>query len=758
MLPAVSSLFSQNTMDILFLSPGCVIIRITKSFPKECETDMRNMENREIWVWLPEKDYPDRQTTYYTPLAGENRAPGNYTVAEFAKTVKFEKPVSAVSLRVSADTAFRLYLSGERILSGPATPGGDFLSNDAPRPQHYATLLTLDAEQYPELKEGKLPFTALVRMMPARICEFSRGHGGFMLDGHVTFADGTEGVFSTDESWQVRLLGAHTNAGAFDGRIAPDAFVPAQRVINRWNTLDAPIPGCEEHCLVPDEGKDIPISAGETKTVTVELPMVYAGYVYAKAKTTSGTLKVSVHCCETAEDGGSGENLIFGGEQTVAYTGFTMHSAGLLKAEIENDGGDAVLSLGFVTSCYPVTVSAKTVTSDNDLNAVFNTCAHTLQYCRQTHHLDSPRHCEPMACTGDYYIESLMTAFTFGDMRLAAFDVRRTAQLLRYNDGRMFHTTYSLIWVQMLWDTYQLTGETALLSDCRDALYLLLTRFSTYLGENGIIENPPDYMFIDWLCPDGISMHHPPKALGQTCLNLYYFGALNTAAKIYDVLRAPAEASSVRAKAEKLHEAILANLWDAQRGLFFEGLNTPTPEHLLYHYMPQNVEKRYYRMHANILAAYFGFFAKEDCAALLERILTDKTLGEVQPYFMHFLLDAVYRNGLRDEWTVRLLEQWKEPVRDCPKGLAEGFYKPEPTYHFDHSHAWGGTPAYALPLALSGLELLKPGFAEIRLSPSLLGLDAAAVEIPAPQGMIVIRMTRGEEPEITVPAGIAVVS
>ena len=54
------------------------------------------------------------------------------------------------------------------------------------------------------------------------------------------------------------------------------------------------------------------------------------------------------------------------------------------------------------------------------------------------------------------------------------------------------------------------------------ALILLLERFERYIGENGIIEYPPDYMFVDWLAPDGISMHHPPKALGQTCLNMFY--------------------------------------------------------------------------------------------------------------------------------------------------------------------------------------------------------------------------------------------
>ena len=207
----------------------------------------------------------------------------------------------------------------------------------------------------------------------------------------------------------------------------------------------------------------------------------------------------------------------------------------------------------------------------------------------------------------------------------------------------------------------------------------------------------------------------------------------------------------------KLHAAVLENLYDEERELFFEGLNTPTREDLLCGWMPQNVEKRYYRRHANILAAYFGFFDKTRCASLVERIVEDDTLGEVQPYFAHFLLEAVYRNGLREKYTRRLLEQWKDPVRECPKGLAEGFHKPTPEYRFDHSHAWGGTPAYALPLALSGLEILEPGCGKIRLSPDLLGLETATVEIPTPYGMVKLTMEAGKNPVVSVPDGIELV-
>ncbi len=137
--------------------------------------------------------------------------------------------------------------------------------------------------------------------------------------------------------------------------------------------------------------------------------------------------------------------------------------------------------------------------------------------------------------------------------------------------------------------------------------------------------------------------------------------------------------------------------------------------------------------------------------------MSDKVWGACQPYFKHFLLEAIFRLGLSDKYTLDVVEDWKAPIKDCPKGLVEGFIMPEPTYSFDHSHAWGGTPLYALPKALAGLEIIEAGYKKIRLNPSLLGLENAHVEIPTPFGDIVIDMKKGEEAAVTVPAGIEVV-
>lgn len=708
--------------------------------------EQMNPVHTENWIWLPKAKYPNRQKTIYVGLDADTPE-GNYTVAEFANTYTFGQKVVSCNIRFSGDTAVQLFCNDKIVATGPASVGGDFLDNEKPRDNFYSSEVMITPDV------NTLSFFARVQMMPLHICEYSKGQGGFTLSAILTFEDGAQQHIETDESWQVRLNGAYAHPKQYDGRITPEEYVSAEKIENIWHTTLAPIPVRTENELCP-AGNNIDLLPFEEKTVILELDKIWAGFIQVSAKA-KGDVDVDIICREIDENG-SEEHVVFSGHGE--YRGFYMHSAGNLLVMLNNlSDQDAEICISFIETHYPVYETAETQTSDEDLNLVLDTCKHTLKICRQTHHLDSPRHCEPLACTGDYYIESLMTLFSFGDMRLASFDVERTAVMLEKNDGRIFHTTYSLIWVRMLWDVYMATGDHSLLERCEKALVLLLKRFESYVGENGLIETPPDYMFVDWIYIDDISMHHPPKALGQSCLNMFYCGALDAAEKVFTALNSYKEAENCVNKREALIKAVNTYLFDAEKEMYFEGLNTPTEEHLLGKWMPQNTEKRYYLKHSNILAACFGVCDEETGCKLLDKIMADEIPGEYQPYFAHFLLEAVYKLGLREKYTRTILERWKEPVKDCPKGLVEGFVKPEPTYSFDHSHAWGGTPLYSLPKALMGLEILEPGMKKLKLVPSLMGLENARTELLTPYGKIVCKQCEGEAPVVSVPQDIEII-
>ena len=704
-----------------------------------------NQQHFEQWIWLPQEQYPANQTTIFSGFL--NQAEGNFTVAEFKRCYTFAQKVCRAELRVSGDSLFRLYCNGESLFTGPACVGGDFRDNEQVRKHFYAFETTIQP------MTDTLDFFARVRMMPAQICEYSRGHGGFMLSAILTMEDGTVETLTTDGTWLARRNGAYAATTQYDGRISPDEYLPAEITENIWHTETAPIPVRTEEELF-SENSVITLAPHESREEVLEFDRIWAGFAHVRASA-EGEVAATIQFREMAE-GGSVESVTFDGDGE--YCGFVMHSAGNLLVSAENRSDHpATLTVSFLTTHYPVTDTAETVTDDPDINLVLNTCAHTLKICRQTHHLDSPRHCEPLACTGDYNIASLMTLFSYGDMRLAEFDVVRTALMLEEHDGRMFHTTYSLIWVRMLWDVYMATGNLSLLEQSRKGLELLLHRFTTYIGENGLIETPPDYMFVDWIYIDGMSMHHPPKALGQSVLNMYYAGALESAAKVFDELGQPEAGKACLAKREALCAAINQYLFDPERGIYFEGLNTPTDESLLCGWMPQNTDKRYYLNHSNILAACFGVCDDDLGRELVRKIMAGEIEGEYQPYFTHYLFEAVYRLGLRESYTRELTERWIGPTKECPKGLVEGFVVPEPGYRFDHSHAWGGTPLYSLPKALMGLEITRPGMKEISLSPNLLGMGYAKTELLTPYGKVTLEMKAGEEPVITHPDEVKVV-
>lgn len=687
------------------------------------------------WIWLSEKRYPQYQQSPVSVNLEYDAVKFHYCVAEFEKVFSYEKEISSVDLRVSADAQFRLWMNGELVGIGPAHSGGDFLTEQA-LPWHYANNYKMDT------KGNALCFFAQVQLLPQVLTEFSQGHGGFYLEGTVTFADGSSTGICTDESWNVRRNGRFCAAKQYDETIMPDEWYAAEEVAQHWPLEDAPIPMLSLERILPQDKEQHCLAVSGGDTITVLFDRIYTAYLGVKA---SGPCKIGLEYFEIEDRKGNREEIALTGPGE--FFTLRLHSVGGMRVHVYEAEEQVSVEPFLLFTHYPIEQEAQLQTSDVQMDKVFDVCKWTLNICRQTMHLDSPSHQELLACSGDYYIESMMTPFTFGDMRLAALDVRRTAKWLEINDGRMFHTNYSLIWVQWLWFVYWYTGERQLLIDCQKALQLLLERFHGYLGDNGVLEHAPDYMFVDWVVTEGYSMHHPPKALGQTVLNAFYYKALTTAVDIAKEIRTSYDVWEQRATELKVH--FQEYFYDKELELYIDGLDTPGGGT---RWQPENPKMRHISRYANTLAVLYELCPKAERARILSVVADpDTDLPHVQPYFMHFVLQAVWKEGLFGTYGFKILDLWKDVVRVCDKGLQEGWITPEPGYRFDYSHAWGGTPAYHIPLALTGFEMLEPGYQRIALSPKLWGLEHADVSIPTPYGEIRCVMQEGKEPIVTVP-------
>ncbi len=703
------------------------------------------------WIWLDEKIYPQYQLNKYNTLYDcTNKESENfkYCVADISGYYKFEKNIKSLTFRISADNCYILHINHNFIGIGPALPGGDFLCTGK-APKHYADKYVLD---FSNETVKNLDIEAKLRLQPEMCSDYSRGHGGFFLSGTVTFDDDTTEIIETDSNWWAKPDECYNDFGSYDSSCREKPYFvsfKASEVEDIWNLEDSHIPPRTFNQIFEREVK---VGVGKTETFEFELDKIYGVY---PVLSTYGMCDISFIACELKGQNETEEKIVF--DDTFGdYFSFRMHSAGTVKLVIENtDDIEIKVTLKLVAPWYPIEKEGSFVTSNKGLNKVFDVCKHTLKICRQTLHLDSTKHQELLACTGDYNIESLMTMFCFGDMRLAEFDLMRTADWISANNGVMFHTTYSLIWVQMLHDVYMITGRKEIIYYCKNALSTLLERFDSYKDENGIIENPPDFMFVDWTVIDGFSMHHPPKTLGQTVLNAFYYNALINAIKIYSYIGEHNKSNELKTKADSFKAEFNRVFFDKDKQLYFDGLGTPCGGDK--HYHPANVNKKYFSKYPNILASLYGLADEALAKDILERIIFDDSLQDIQPYFMHYLFCTVRKYGMFDKYGMKLLERWIPVVEECDKGLAEGWIAPEESYSFDHSHAWGGTPAYQMPMAITGLEIIEPGMKKLKFNPNLYGLDYAHITIPTDYGYIDFKAEKGKRAVITAPDEIEII-
>lgn len=714
----------------------------------------RGFEPGARWLTMNTEKYPEFSDVPATFFVSRER---HFFAAEFAKTVTVPRGKSPVAhICIFADTKYRLNVNGKVLGVGPVAAGGDY-ANTKPMPKQYYDRydLTLIDENPGEGEGITLDILAEVQTPGIVQTDYSCGRGGFIFSCAVTYADREPFVIVSDESWCARRNPRYTEYHTCDltlplpewekPEIIPDEKAP-------WNLTfaDIPMPARKTVAPVHTEMTD---RNGECVT-RAEFNRIYSAYVTVKVDNRSDKpAGIKVVAAEYAPSPDANHTFYI----TVptgksAYTDLVMHSVGEVVAVSPEDVG---VNIKLIYQHYPVDYANMGVfeCSDEKLTGIWRLGRDTLEMCRQTLHLDSPLHQETLGCVGDYMIESMMTHATFGDMRLTRLDLARISDYIQMNEGVMFHTAYSLLFPVMLRDYYEFTGDLETVKSLLPTVSMLLAKFRRYMRDD-VIADPPDYMFIDWALIDGYNLHHPPKALGQTALNAFYQRALVDTAALYDAIGYRRKAVFCEVSAARHRKICRERFFNKYLGVFRDGESAPESVYEPTTWLPENPEKTYHSKHANILAVWSGLITGSRAIVLIRRILNEETLDghtdiDIQPYFMHYLLEAVRENGLFPMYGLRLIHMWDKQIADSPKGMKEGWNE----FVGDNSHAWGGTPTWQLTMALSGFRMLEPGFKRFSLSPSLMRLTSAHIAIPTPNGLIDIRMENWKKPVITLPEG-----
>ena len=676
-------------------------------------------------------------------------------MVEFKKEYNLQENTT---LRICADTRYELYINGKFLGRGPSSPGGDY---------EYEKLTYSYYDEYLLNEEGNVEIKAVVASCPTVMNEYTFCYPGL----YIELLKDNIVIGKTDNSWQCRALSERLEALKSDYTLKENDYTNSCYIPNVHKLLPSMIEHLVEENITPSSFKSTTVKKGDTITLSFDFDKIYSAFTSVSINC-NGKIKATIETCELDNIGYIREEVIT--NRPIAHTSHRMNSIGECKLTIENISADVCIIDDFhlIYSYYPIKNQANLTTSDSLINKIYDVCMHTLKICRQNTHLDSPTHQEPLACTGDYYIQALMEYLNIYDPSLTAFDIFRTAQILEHQNGRMFHTTYSLMFPMWLYDYYMFSGDKKLIKKSKNALECLFSTFEKYIDkENGLLEYAPNYMFVDWIVMkdasdpygdaremmshgkmDGFSLHHPPKVLGQSVLCMLYYQALICANKLYLLLNDEKNAEECLKKAKSIKKAINKYLYDKEKSLYIGGLNTPNMvEESMW--LPKNIQRVFYLKQANVLSVLFDIAPKSKRIGILDYVIKDLRKEEMQPYFYHFLLEAIYKEGLFSKYGLKIIRTYESLINKTEKGLCEAW-----EYIIcDCSHAWGGAPVYMLKKALSGFEMIEPRYKKIKLNPKIYDLDFASLAISTPYGNIDIKLQKGKAPLISAPKQIKII-
>ena len=707
------------------------------------------------WVWL-------------APEADAVKTP----VACFRKVITLAEAPRRVNAWVSADWRYRLYINGKLVARGPADPGADYPSKlNGQSGLYFADY----CDPTPFFRQGANAIA--VEVFRDRLSAWwgSSGSRGLFFQAQATLKDQSVVPIHSDGTWRgqageylqpagdsLKYLASKEPAGwrlaGFDDAAWPSCARAGDHWPKLWPSelpqqleIAYPVlravrvsPGLELPEKPFHNGRGITLNADGA--FTLQYDRVLAGYAGLKVKGGAGAT-VTVDFSERNGGGRHAASMVLrDGVQyfeTPYYTSFAFLNVRVsgVKTPVE------IQDIAAIFSAQPVAYRGSFACSDDALNRIWTASRWATHICMQDRYLDSPDHQEPISDPGDYLIESLVNDYTFHAPALTRQDARKFAAILANTDYVNFHTSYSLLWLQMLLDYYDYTGDAATIRELAPQVHGLLDKFTGWRGKNGLVSEAPDYMFMDWVDIAGFGAHHPPAVIGQGYMTAFYYRGLLDGRRVAQVTGDAARVAHYDQLRREVAEAYHRELWNEDKGLYRDGKPFQTsvkPSQ----WLPADKDIETFSAQNNSLAVLYDLAPKANQAGLMTRVMAAQP--NCQPYFMHFVLSALGHAGLFDRLGAEQMRRWKI-VPDT-----QSFY--EMWTSGDLSHGWGGSPLYQMGSQILGVTPLAPAFNRLAIRPTLCDLKWARGTVPTPHGDLGVSWTltaTGMELNVKLPAGAA---
>lgn len=445
------------------------------------------------------------------------------------------------------------------------------------------------------------------------------------------------------------------------------------------------------------------------------------------------------------------DEFISGGGAKQDFSTLNFRTYRFLQADIEtSDEPLQIDDLYGVATGYPFKEMGSFSSSDPSLSKIWEVGWRTARLCAGETYYDCPYY-EQLQYVGDTRIQALISLYVGGDDRLVRnaielFDRSRLPIGLtqsRYpSESPQIIPTFSLFWVQMVHDYWMHRRDDAFVRQNFLGIQNVLTWYEQHVDhQTGLLGPLPYWCFVDWTAdwprstddrPGGA-----PKGIqegGSAIVTLHFAWTLDNAAELMESYDQPELAKHYRDLSSRLKRATIEKCWDSTRNVLAD---TPA--------------KTAFSQHANALAVLSGAIEGPDAKDLIQRVADDASLTPCTLYFRFYLLRALKRAGLGDEYLARL-GPWRDMLT---RGLTTFAEKPDPTR--SDCHAWSASPCYEFLATVCGVEPAAAGFARVQIQPHLGELTSAEANIPHPAGMIHVSYKRSGDAlqaDVTLPENV----
>jgi len=689
--------------------------------------------------------------------------PKGYGVYHFRKTFDLEKKPEEFIIHVSADNRYILYVNGDYVTYGPAR--GDLehwrfesidISGQLTKGENVIASVVWNFGEYIPFSQmtnqtgfiisGNGPGESIINSDNSwkvlkndayqPISGFGEILNSFIVVGPGDYVDGSrypwgwEQLNYDDSEWlQPKVItGGKPRSVGTNGdwmlvpreidfmQVSLEPFLSVRRsqgiefpvsYLNSGN--DIRIPAQQKVSFLLDQGyltKSYPrviISQGDQAQITI---------TYAEALFDDSGNKGNRNEIDGKKLIGNYDIFISDGGNSRIFIPLWFRTYRYIKVEIETKDEPLLLhQLLSSPTGYPLKQNSSFESDDERLADIWEVGFRTAKLCAGEIYYDCPYY-EQMQYVGDTRIQALISLYVDGTDRLMRkaiklYDNSRISDGLtqsRYPSSSLqIIPPYSLFWIAMIYDYWLHRNDPEFVRSYLMGIRNVMSWFEERMDDNNMLGPLEWWNFVDWAdewpWDNEKSVGGVPYGVAEgnsSIVTLQFAYALDMAAKLHEAFGEEYFAEKYKVLSEKIKSATYSLCWNEEIYL-----------------LSDSPEKRDYSQHANIFGILTDAVPKEHQKALIEKINNDKGLIQCTLYFRFYLVEALKKSGMADQYLDQLTP-WYQMLNN---GLTTFAEKPDPTR--SDCHAWSASPNYDLLATVCGIMPGSPGFQTVIIKPNM---------------------------------------